>query len=113
MIHFVKDSTEIAVRLITAIGGFLGGTSILVYMPAKSLMEAFKRVSVSVIAAGTMAIPITRKLFDEVNDEVLMGVSFIVGFIAWFTLGSIARFFENKQGRDIVEIAKEVKQSAD
>lgn len=105
----VKDMTEIAVKLISAIGGFLGGTSILVYMPAKDWGDAARRVGVSVVAAAMLSVPIAGKLFDDVNNENLMGTAFAVGFIAWFTLGSIAKFFENKQGKDILQITKDVK----
>ena len=105
----VKDMTEIAVKLISAIGGFLGGTSILVYMPAKDWSDAARRVGVSVIAAAMLSVPIAGKLFDDVNNENLMGTAFVVGFAAWFMLGSIAKFFENKQGKDILQITKDVK----
>lgn len=105
----VKDMTEVAVKLIAAIGGFMGGTSILVYMPAKDWGDAVKRVGVSVVAAIMLSMPIASKLFDEVNNENLMGTAFVVGFAAWFLLGAVAKFFENKQGKDILQLTKDVK----
>ena len=105
----VRDMTEVAVKLISAIGGFLGGTSILVYMPAKDWGDAARRVGVSVVAAAMLSVPIAGKLFDDVNNENLMGTAFVVGFAAWFMLGSVAKFFENKQGKDILQITKDVK----
>lgn len=105
----VKDMTEIAVKLISAIGGFLGGTSILVYMPAKDWADAIKRVGVSMVAAAMLSVPIAGKLFDDVNNENLMGTAFVVGFAAWFLLGAVAKFFENKQGKDILQLTKDVK----
>lgn len=105
----IKDMTEVAVKLISAIGGFLGGTSILVYMPAKDWADAIKRVGVSIVAATMLSVPIAGKLFDDVNNENLMGTAFVVGFAAWFLLGAIAKFFENKQGKDILQLTKDVK----
>lgn len=105
----IKDMTEVAVKLISAIGGFLGGTSILVYMPAKDWPDAIKRVGVSIVAATMLSVPIAGKLFDDVNNENLMGTAFVVGFAAWFLLGAIAKFFENKQGKDILQLTKDVK----
>ncbi len=105
----VKDMTEVAVKLISAIGGFMGGTSILLYMPARDWIDALKRVGVSVIAATMLSVPIAGKLFDSVNNENLMGTAFIVGFAAWFLLGALAKFFENRQGQDLLQITKDVK----
>ena len=105
----IKDMTEVAVKLISAIGGFLGGTSILVYMPAKDWADAIKRVGVSIVAATMLSVPLAGKLFDDVNNENLMGTAFVVGFAAWFLLGAIAKFFENKQGKDILQLTKDVK----
>ena len=105
----IKDMTEVAVKLISAIGGFLGGTSILVYMPAKDWTDAIKRVGVSIVAATMLSVPLAGKLFDDVNNENLMGTAFVVGFAAWFLLGAIAKFFENKQGKDILQLTKDVK----
>ena len=105
----VKDMTEVAVKVIAAIGGFMGGTSILLYMPASSWSDALKRIGVSVIAATMLGVPIAGKIFEEVNNENLMGTAFVIGFAAWFTLGAVAKFFENKQGQDILQIGKDVK----
>ena len=87
----------------------MGGPSILVYMPAKNWWDAVQRVGVSMVAAIMLSVPIAGKGFDEVNNENLMGTAFVVGFAAWFLLGSVARFFENKQGKDILQITKDVK----
>lgn len=105
----VRDLADIAVKLISAIGGFLGGSSILVYMPAKDWNDAVKRIGVSIVAAVMLTVPVADKIFDTVDNEVLMGVAFVIGFAAWFTLGAFARFFENRQGKDILQITKDVK----
>lgn len=99
---------DVAVKLISAVGGFLGGTSILVYMPARDWGDAMKRVGVSVVAATMLAVPVAAKVFDDISSENLMGTAFVIGFAAWFTLGAVARFFENKQGQDIMQITKDV-----
>lgn len=101
--------TEVAVKLIAAIGGFMGGTSILLYMPARSWSDALKRIGISIISAIMLAVPVAGKIFDDVNNENLMATAFIIGFAAWFLLGSLAKFFENRQGKDLLQITKDVK----
>lgn len=105
----VRDMTEIAAKLLSAIGGFLGGTSILIYMPAKNWTDAVKRVGVSVVAAVMLSVPLAEHIFDKTNNENLMGTAFMVGFAAWFLLGALARFFENRQNQDILQITKDIK----
>ena len=97
-------------KLLSAIGGFLGGASILVYLHPKTLKDAAVRIGVSV-AASTMLAPVAAAKFFEATAEndsqIVMGCAFFVGFVAWNILGAIAQFFENRQGKDIVQIAKD------
>ncbi len=109
----IRDLTEIAAKVVSAVGGFMGGTSILVYMPAKDWGDAVKRVGVSVVAAVMLSSIAAEKMFDKITNENLMGTAFVVGFAAWFLLGSIARFFENRQGKDILQITRDVKDGTD
>lgn len=99
------DAPEI-VKGVSAAGGFLGGTSLLVYMKPKDLKDALMRVGVSTIAALMATPAISLKLLDNETPEVLGGVAFGVGFIAWNVLGAVAQFFESRKGQDIKEIVK-------
>ena len=94
------------VKAVSAAGGFLGGSSLLVYMKPASLKEAVMRVLVTTVAATMTAPAISLKLLDNDSPEVLGGVAFGIGFIAWNVLGAIAQFFANRQGQDIKQIVK-------
>lgn len=97
-------------KLISAIGGFLGGVSLLVYVRPNSLQDGFLRVGVSVASAVMLAPVAAAKLFDATADtdsQILMGCGFGVGFVAWNVLGAIAQFFAARQGKDIVALAKD------
>lgn len=105
----MEQVPELIIKGVSAAGGFLGGTSLLVYMKPKDLKDALMRVGVSTIAALMATPAISLKLLDNENPEVLGGVAFGVGFIAWNVLGAIAVFFQNRQGQDIAQIVKGAK----
>lgn len=102
----MSDLTDIAIKGISAAGGFLGGSSLLVYIKPTSLKEALMRVGVTTICAIMTAPAISLKFLDTEAPEVLGGVAFGIGFIAWNVLGAIAVFFQNRQGQDIKQIIK-------
>jgi len=103
------DAPEIVIKGVSAAGGFLGGSSLLVYMKPSGIKDALMRVAVTTIAATMTAPAISLKLLDNDSPEVLGGVAFGVGFIAWNVLGAIAQFFANRQGQDIKELVKGAK----
>ncbi len=104
----MMETPEI-IKGVSAAGGFLGGSSLLVYMKPATLKEALMRVGVTTIAAMMTAPAISLKLLDNDTPEVLGGVAFGVGFIAWNVLGAVAQFFQNRQGQDIKELVKSAK----
>lgn len=105
----MEPINDIVVKAVSAAGGFLGGSSLLVYMRPKDAKEAAIRVAVTTVTALMTAPAISLKLLDNTTPEVLGGVAFGIGFIAWNVLGAIAQFFENRQGKDIVQIVKDTK----
>lgn len=105
----MSDITDLAIKGISAAGGFLGGSSLLVYMKPKDLKDALLRVGVTTIAATMVTPAISLKLLDNDNPEVLGGVAFGVGFVAWNVLGAVAQFFANRQGQDIKQLVKGAK----
>ena len=104
----MEQAADIIVKAVSAAGGFLGGSSLLVYMKPASLKEAIVRVAVTTVTALMTAPAISLKLLDNETPEVLGGVAFGIGFIAWNVLGAIAQFFAARQGQDIAQIVKGV-----
>lgn len=105
----MENIPEIVTKGVSAAGGFLGGTSLLVYMKPTSFREALIRVAVTTVTALMVTPAISLKLLDNETPEVLGGVAFGIGFIAWNVLGAIAQFFSARQGQDITQIIKGVK----
>lgn len=103
------DLTELAIRITSATGGFLGGTSMMLYMRPGSLVDALRRGGVSVVGALMFAPLASEKLFDHIGSETIMGCAFAIGFTSWSLLGAVAKFFESRQGQDIVQLAKAAK----
>lgn len=102
---------EASTKVLAGIGGFLGGTSMLVYLPAKCWRDAVRRVFVGVMASVMLSATVSNYMFnDKYDSEELMSVAFGIGFAAWFLLGAIAKFFEKRQEMDIVQMAKDTKE---
>lgn len=105
----MENIPEIVTKGVSAAGGFLGGSSLLVYMKPATIKEGLIRVLVTTACATMTAPAIALKLLDNTTPEVLGGIAFGVGFVAWNVLGAIAQFFAARQGQDIAEIVKGAK----
>ena len=105
----MESASALVIKAISAAGGFLGGSSLLVYMKPTNIKDALMRVGVTTICAMMVTPAIALKLLDNENPEVLGGVAFGIGFIAWNVLGAIAQFFANREGKDIAQIIKDTK----
>lgn len=96
----------IYLHIVTSGGGFLGGLSMLVYMRPRTVREGFSRILVSTVAASLLAALLSEKLFGDETPELMGAAAFLIGFSAWSLLGAVARFFETRQGDDIVSMLK-------
>ena len=103
------EVTAIAERLLSFAGGFLGGSSLMAYIRPANLQQAIVRILISTISAMAISPAIAFKLFERVDADVVMGIAFVVGFIAWNVLGAVAMFFNNRQGQDVIEMIKATK----
>lgn len=105
-----EQTVQVLQRLISTAGGFLGGTSLLMFIKPTGIGDAFGRIVVSTATATMLTGFICRKAgLDEDQSETLMAVSFAVGFLAWNILGAIALYFARRQDKDVSELIKEVK----
>lgn len=95
-------------HVVSAVGGFLGGISMLAYMQPANFADAIRRVLISTLAGFFLAESAGEKLFDTHSTEAVMATAFVIGFLAWSILGSTAKFFENRQGQDIIDVLKSV-----
>lgn len=97
---------DFGVELISAVGGFLGGLSVLIYMRPANTMDGVRRVVISVVASVLGSSAIAFKVFGAKDPEYVMMVAFLIGFCAWSLLGAIAKFFEGQKHQDIVGMLK-------
>lgn len=93
-------------RILSAVGGVLGGTSMLMYMRPANPTQALARVSVSAISAVMLSSIVAMKLFSDTASETVMGCAFVIGFVAWSILGAVAKFFDGRKDKDIVEMLR-------
>ena len=105
------DLTAFASHFLSAGSAFLGGTSMMIYMQPATIREATMRILVSVGAGTILAPAVTKKIFDDPASDihVTAGAAFIIGFVSWSVLGSVARYFENRKTRDAEQMINEVK----
>lgn len=103
------ELSEMSVKILSAIGGFLGGTSMMLYMRPASLTDALRRIAISVLSAAMLTALAAKEMFGDYGSEIVMGTGFGIGFVAWSLLGAVAKFFEVRQGQDIVQMAKAAK----
>lgn len=105
------DITELSVKVLSAVGGFLGGTSMLMYMRPVDMTDAIRRMVISVLSAVMLTGLAAKEMFSVTGPEIIMGTAFCIGFIAWSLLGAVAKFFEGRQNQDIVQMMKAVNEA--
>lgn len=93
--------------LIAATGGFLGGTSMMLYMRPSSLGDAARRVLISVVSGVLLARVVADQLLGSKESEVVLGVAFALGFLAWSLLGAIARYFDDRKEANIITMLQD------
>lgn len=96
-------------RFLTVAAGFAGGVALFFYMKPSNLGDAIVRVVVAILATNMLTGLITSKFMDKATSAETWGVAFLIGFVAWPILGSVAKFFDRRKDQDIVEIAKSIK----
>ena len=102
-------TTVLSSKIAAMIGGFFGGAAILTFIRPKTVGEAFLRGSLSTGSAMIFANPMLHYATLDNNWENQLMSGFVVGFLAYSTLGMIANFLIKNQNKDIVEAVKDIK----
>ena len=93
-------------KLTAAVGGLIGGASIMSYIRPHSIGEAFARGGTSTGAAIIFAGPLLVALRLPTGWEMQLVSGFVIGFIAYSVLGAVANFLDRHKERDIVDLVK-------
>lgn len=102
-------SSYVTAKIASAIGGLLGGMSLMTFIRPRTIGEAFARGGVSTGGAIIFATPVLTTLNLPVNWEMQLMSGGIIGFLAYSVLGATARFLVKNQESDIVEMAHKVR----
>ena len=101
------------VTYLTVFGGISGALSMFVYDPPIDLSDAFARVIVCVMTANMLTQLLAQYVTHGQSTGEMWGVAFMVGFISFPMMASIARFFEKRKASDIKDLIKDFKGAND
>ena len=105
----VDPTAYITTKIASAIGGLVGGFTMMSYIKPKTINEAFTRGAVSCGSAIIFAVPIMQIFNAAENWQMQLMFGATVGFVSYSVIGASARFFEKTQEYDIVEIVNKVR----
>ena len=105
----VDPASYITTKIVSAVGGLVGGFTMMSYIKPKTINEAFTRGAVSCGSAIIFAVPIMQMFTASENWQMQLMFGALVGFVSYSVLGATARFFEKTQENDIVEIVDKVR----
>ena len=98
------------------LAGLFGATSVAFFWQPKKLREHGKLTAGAIVGglgavAPVMLGAIIARYFgyDETNPDVALAIGYIGGASSIGVIGMIAAFFEKREGKDIVEVAQEVR----
>lgn len=96
---------------LTVFGGMCGGLAMSIYAKPVNLVDSFVRVVVCIMTANMLTQLFGQYLTKQQSTGEMWGVAFMIGFVAFPLLSSIAKFFEKRRASDITEIVKDIKES--
>jgi hypothetical protein len=104
--HLVEN-----ISFLTVLGGMCGGLAMSIYVKPVNLVDNFVRVVVCIMTANMLTQLFGQFLTKQQSTGEMWGVAFMIGFVAFPLLSSVAKFFEKRRASDITEIVKDIKES--
>lgn len=104
-------SSYVTAKIASAVGGLIGGLVLMSFIQPKSVVEAFVRGGISVGSAIIFANPLLTWIDVPSNWELQLMSGTVVGFCAYFILGTLANFFVKNQREDLLTVIKKAKSS--
>jgi hypothetical protein len=107
----VPEPTYLLAKAASALGGLLGGLTMMAYIKPISITDAALRGGVSTGTGIIISQPLIEWLGTPHTLEFLLLFGFVIGFLSWSVLSLVARFFSKaeKENKDIVDVVKELK----
>lgn len=102
----MEITSYITHKLTAALGGLIGGASIMSYIRPHSIGEAFARGGTSTGAAIIFAGPCLQALSLPTGWEMQLVSGFVIGFTAYSLLGAVANFLDRHKESDITEMVR-------
>jgi len=105
-------------KALTAIAGFFGGLSVSFFWQPKKLHQ-YGRLAAGAIIGGiavgasfTLGGFIASYMGMDINQaDSALAIGYVVGVMSVFVLSILVNFFENKEDKDILEVASEMQKS--
>lgn len=84
-------ATPFMAKVVSGIGGFIGGATFMAFYKPTGVWDAAIRSSVSTATAIIGAIPLLQWLGLSLNMDFILAASSVIGFCAWSVLSLFAR----------------------
>ncbi len=101
-----------------AVAGLFGATSVSFFWQPKKLKEHGKLTAGAIVGGLGAVAPVMLGAviaryfgFNETNPDVALAIGYLGGAVSVGVIGMSASFFEKREGRDIIEVADEMRGS--
>lgn len=98
-------------KIISGIGGLLGGLAIFAFWRPLNMLDACIRSGISTGSAIIFAIPALEMLDLSLNMHMILFAGAVIGFFSWSILSMIARTLKKyeKEEKDIIDAYRSIK----
>lgn len=102
----MPDSGFLLAKVLSGVGGLLGGLTNMAFLKPISMMDASLRGGVSTGTGIIFAAPLLQWFDMQSNWEMQLMFGFCIGFVSWGLLSLISRVFSNaeKNKEDLIDV---------